>query len=185
MNGFFSTMFSYTNFPVILSIATDRFIIVVLSQRFPPNRRRVFVMIVVSWLVGIIIASIASAGLVIDYEYDQSTKHCTRIWGIDMFGIISSVLYLGLTIPGLIAMYVIIAYFIRQKGLSLQSHQLSSSMSTLRALSNVPNRSVNISMDSCEVSFLTLPNINLFFYPLSFTLSLSFTVCVLPPTSSW
>eukprot|EP00057_Strongylocentrotus_purpuratus_P019439 XP_011673913.1 PREDICTED: octopamine receptor beta-2R-like [Strongylocentrotus purpuratus] len=155
-NGFFSTMFSYTNFPVILSIATDRFLIVVLSKRFPPNRRRVFVMIVVCWLVGIIIASIASAGLVIDYEYDQSTKHCTRIWGIDMFRIISSVLYLGVTIPGLIAIYVIIAYFIRKEGLSLQRHQLSSSMSTLRSLSNVPNRSV---MDSGEESEtrITLP----------------------------
>eukprot|EP00057_Strongylocentrotus_purpuratus_P020627 XP_011675101.1 PREDICTED: melatonin receptor type 1A-like [Strongylocentrotus purpuratus] len=120
MNGFFSIMFSFTNFAVILSIATDRLLIVVLSRRFPPNRRRIYVMVVASWLVGIGIASIAAAGFLIDYEYDESTKHCTRLWESDIFRISCSAFYLGLTIPGLIAMYVIIAYFIRKKGLSLQ-----------------------------------------------------------------
>ncbi|XP_054753714.2 alpha-2Da adrenergic receptor-like [Lytechinus pictus] len=156
MNGFLSIMFSFTNLPIILSIAADRLLIVVLSRRYPPNRSRVLVMVSLSWLVGIFIASI---GLVIGYEYDPGTKHCTRIWENDVLRLGCSILYLGVTLPCLVAVYVVIAYFIRKEGLSLRSHQLSSSMPTLKSLSNMPNKSRSQSMDSCEESGtgVTLP----------------------------
>ncbi|XP_071492845.1 rhodopsin-like [Diadema antillarum] len=78
VNGFFSTWFTFTNLPLIFSIAFDRFLIIVCSPRHaPPKRLRIGLLIAMSWTMGFMVALTAATGWLSEFRYNVHTKHCS------------------------------------------------------------------------------------------------------------
>ncbi|XP_071492844.1 rhodopsin-like [Diadema antillarum] len=74
INGFLSTWFSFTNLPLISSIAFDRFLIIVCSShRTPPKRLRIGLLIVMSWTMGFILALTVATGWLSEFKYNTET----------------------------------------------------------------------------------------------------------------
>ncbi|XP_041453545.1 D(2) dopamine receptor A-like [Lytechinus variegatus] len=122
VNGFFATMFTLANFPTVLAIAIDRFLIVVYSSRFPPNTFRIFLMITISWCSAFIMAFMPSVHVLSKYSYSPNTWHCSPRWGHNIFRIACAILIFGLAIPMVAVCYAAIVYFIWNKQQLLRSY---------------------------------------------------------------
>ncbi|XP_071508509.1 G-protein coupled receptor moody-like [Diadema antillarum] len=127
MNGFFAVLFTFTNFPTVLCIAFDRFLIVVYSGRFPPNRFRIVVMVTVSWCSALAFALLPSAGVLSEFAYSPDTWHCSPRWDHDIFRNACVVFIFGLAVPMVAVCYAAIVYFIWTKQKLLRSYSMRES----------------------------------------------------------
>nr|XP_054752649.1 5-hydroxytryptamine receptor 1F-like [Lytechinus pictus] len=134
VQGFLAIMLSFTNLPIILSIAVDRLLILVFSRHFQPSRVRVLVMIVTSWLVGTTVASVAAKRGNESYiGYHPRTLHCSIKWWDDAsFRINAIIVNYGFFVPSLLGCYVLITYHLWKEEKRLSHHYLSRSIATSR-----------------------------------------------------
>nr|XP_054753713.1 5-hydroxytryptamine receptor 5B-like [Lytechinus pictus] len=132
VQGFLAIMLSFTNLPIILSIAVDRLLILVFSRHFQPSRVRVLVMIVTSWLVGTTVASVAAKRGNESYiGYHPRTLHCSIKWWDDAsFRINAIIVNYGFFVPSLLGCYVFITYHLWKEEKRLSHHYLSRSIAT-------------------------------------------------------
>ena len=150
-------LFGFTNLFLISSIAADRLMIVTLSHRFPPTRRRSIILITVSWIGGFLVAISGATGFLTEFVYQSSTKHCSPSWDEDVFRIGSIVFNFGITVPSLVLCYAIITFYIWREGLRLKSHgpaiQTPSAMSNATTLAytmrKIKDKKVLLNNNSC------------------------------------
>lgn len=104
LNGFLTLTFSVTGFVLISCIAVDRLLLIVFALRFPPTRRRIYVMVAVSWLTGLSITTIRLLGTGRGFGYLPSTENCAGPYG----DIIGTKRYLIVAGAVLMAMFIIV-----------------------------------------------------------------------------
>ncbi|XP_071492848.1 5-hydroxytryptamine receptor-like [Diadema antillarum] len=131
VSGFLAIGFSFTNLPLIFSIAFDRFLVVVCSsRRSPPKRLRIGLLIGMSWAVGFFVATMGITGWLSEFRYNMYTKHCTPVWTNKGFRILCVVLNYGITIPSLVFFYAVITFYLRRERLQLEAYEITRSTYT-------------------------------------------------------
>eukprot|EP00057_Strongylocentrotus_purpuratus_P026905 XP_011681379.1 PREDICTED: tyramine receptor 1 [Strongylocentrotus purpuratus] len=154
VNGFFATLFTLANFPTVLAIAIDRFLIVVYSSRFPPNRFRIFIMIAFSWSSAFLMAFMPAVDVLSEYSYSLNTWHCSPRWDHNIFRIVCAISIFGLAIPMVAVCYAAIVYFIwtKQKLLRSYSKREYSAYKDRRRMSRSKRQSMPSGYNSAMVS---------------------------------
>ncbi|XP_030850032.1 5-hydroxytryptamine receptor 7-like [Strongylocentrotus purpuratus] len=104
LNGFLTLTFSVTGFVLISCIAVDRLLLIVFALRFPPTRRRIYVMVAVSWLTGLSITTIRLLGTGRGFGYLPSTENCAGPYG----DIIGTKRYLIIAGAVLMSMFIVV-----------------------------------------------------------------------------
>ncbi|XP_071503900.1 rhodopsin-like [Diadema antillarum] len=138
VNGFFSTWFSFTNLPLILSIAFDRFLIIVCSpHRTPPKGLRIGLLIVMSWTMSFIFTLTVATGWLSEFRYNVHTKHCSPVWSYKKFLIGSIVINYGIIVPALVFFYAVISWHLWREGRRLKTYEISKSSFVLTASSTL------------------------------------------------
>ncbi|XP_071508521.1 5-hydroxytryptamine receptor-like [Diadema antillarum] len=150
-NGFLTLLFTIVVPMSILAICVERFLAVVLSQRFPPSKRRVFVFIAFSWSSSLLLGLMPLTGATSMYRYHPSTFHCSPSWSDPLFNAFGMFTLVALT-PGLILFYIAIVFYLRKVGLRLKRTRRAAvngddrptglSNSAIQRQSNVPAEAV-------------------------------------------
>eukprot|EP00057_Strongylocentrotus_purpuratus_P026035 XP_011680509.1 PREDICTED: D(4) dopamine receptor-like [Strongylocentrotus purpuratus] len=123
LNGYLTIAFSITNFALIFCIAIDRLFLVVFAKRFPPKRRRIYIMVALSWLFGLSITSIRASGVVSGFDFKPSRKSCVAPLAGNAFSIVSA----GVLIPifvMIIIFYASMTFYIWRSDQRLRRHTL-------------------------------------------------------------
>ncbi|XP_071492846.1 5-hydroxytryptamine receptor 1A-alpha-like [Diadema antillarum] len=125
-NGFLSTWFSFTNLPLIFSIAFDRFLIIVCPPRHaPPKRLRIGLLIAMSWTMGFMVALTAATCWLSEFRYNVHTKHCSPVWSHEAFGVANIVLRYAIVVPALVVFYAVITFYLWREGRRLKTYEIS------------------------------------------------------------
>ncbi|XP_041482727.1 5-hydroxytryptamine receptor 1A-alpha-like [Lytechinus variegatus] len=119
VNGFLAVLFTFAIPSLILTITLERFLVVNLSQRFPPNRRRVYIFIAISWGTSLIAAILPLTGWISSYSYIPTTRHCSPPW-LDPVFYVAGISLLVVEIPLLLLLYAAIIYNLKKTGTKLK-----------------------------------------------------------------
>ena len=114
-----------TSFPLVISVALDRFLVVFFLRRFSSLRVRVCLMIAASWCFGVVVAFCSLTQFRTNLNYNHSTRDCALPFDDDFFRIVCVALYFGFTIPSLIICYVAISFRLWKDGRRLRNCQLA------------------------------------------------------------
>ncbi|XP_041481679.1 5-hydroxytryptamine receptor 1-like [Lytechinus variegatus] len=122
INGAGGTGFSFGNFATILAISLDRFLSVVLPNRFPPSKTRIIIYIVFCWMVPIANIIPPSFELISDFKYHPFTHHCSPIWQACLYYIICIIILFGITVPVMVFCYIGVFWTLRRQQQVLRSY---------------------------------------------------------------
>ena len=109
-------VFSYANFPSITFIALDRVLVSSSSIPSSSSHRRVYIMIIISWIIPIINAMFPTNNKFSGFEYLNSTLHCSPRFDNAGFIIAFWTVNYGIVITTLILAYSIIIYRLWKTG---------------------------------------------------------------------
>ena len=109
-------VFSYANFPTITFIAVDRVLVSSSSVPSSSSHRRVYIMIIISWIIPIINAMFPTNNKFSGFEYLNSTLHCSPRFDDSGFVIAFGTINYGIVIIALFVAYTIIIYRLWKTG---------------------------------------------------------------------